>query len=363
MTGSGIAVVVLLVLGGGVACAVYEVMVRKFAPPRTGRAAAGEASAGNRPQPPHEGAGAQGEEAGASCRAAGRAHDTGGRRRGWKSALRGRSEARSGAPRPGVGVHGASGDARTRFLGAATRCVERLLPMASADGEAYRAEIARAGWGIEPETWRVLRIVAAAGCGAMAGVGAMASGAAPPASGTAVGMAAVVGWTVPRFAIARAADRRRRAIEAQLPDAMELLGIAIAAGSPVEQCFREVAQNLRPPLSGEFEAVDREVNLLGHSARAGARPSGGAVREPGRLGVRRPARPGGEPGLLHRRGPVVPGGPRPRDGAGGGPRTYPQDADQTGRGAVVLLPAAHHRARRRADGSGPAGVSEANTLQ
>ena len=137
--------------------------------------------------------------------------------------------------------------------------------MASADGEAYRAEIARAGWGIEPETWRVLRIVAAAGCGAMAGVGAMASGAAPPASGTAVGMAAVVGWTVPRFAIARAADRRRRAIEAQLPDAMELLGIAIAAGSPVEQCFREVAQNLRPPLSGEFEAVDREVNLLGHS--------------------------------------------------------------------------------------------------
>lgn len=137
--------------------------------------------------------------------------------------------------------------------------------MTSADGEAYRAEIARAGWGIEPETWRVLRIVAAAGCGAMAGVGAMASGAAPPASSAAVGMAAVAGWTVPRLAIARAADRRRRAIEAQLPDAMELLGIAIAAGSPVEQCFREVAQNLRPPLSGEFEAVDREVNLLGHS--------------------------------------------------------------------------------------------------
>ena len=156
---------------------------------------------------------------------------------------------------------GASGDARTRFLGAATRCVERLLPMTRADGEAYRAEIARAGWSIEPETWRVLRIVAAAGCGAMAGVGAMASGAAPPASSAAVGMAAVAGWKVPRLAIARAADRRRRAIEAQLPDAMELLGIAIAAGSPVEQCFREVA----PPLSGEFEAVDREVNLLGHS--------------------------------------------------------------------------------------------------
>ena len=58
---------------------------------------------------------------------------------------------------------------------------------------------------------------------------------------------------------------RRRAIELALPDAMELLGIAIAAGSPIEQCFREVAENMDGPLAREFSLVDREVNLLGRS--------------------------------------------------------------------------------------------------
>lgn len=46
---------------------------------------------------------------------------------------------------------------------------------------------------------------------------------------------------------------------------MELLGIAIAAGSPVEQCFREVAASMTGPIAQELATVDREVNLLGHS--------------------------------------------------------------------------------------------------
>lgn len=46
---------------------------------------------------------------------------------------------------------------------------------------------------------------------------------------------------------------------------MELLGIAIAAGSPIEQCFREMATSINGPLSEEFALVDQEVNLLGHT--------------------------------------------------------------------------------------------------
>lgn len=49
---------------------------------------------------------------------------------------------------------------------------------------------------------------------------------------------------------------RRAAIDAGLPDAMELLGVAIAAGSPVEQCFRQVAESLNGPLADEFRLVD-----------------------------------------------------------------------------------------------------------
>lgn len=151
-------------------------------------------------------------------------------------------------------------------LDVAARRIEQLLPMTRADGETYRMMLIQAGWAIEPETWRGLRILAAVGCGLLACAAFMPSGSSTPlVTGGIVAVAAVLGWMAPRLVLARSALRRRRAIEAQLPDAMELLGIAIAAGSPVEQCFREVAENLEQPLSGEFEAVDREVNLLGHS--------------------------------------------------------------------------------------------------
>ena len=272
MEGSWIAAIVLLVLGGGAACAVYEVLVRRFAPQRTGRVKMGEVPVGDRPRTARGDPGAR-EGTGNARLGADERSGTAQRRVAARSGSA-RRQAEASLSLSGVRIHGLAGawralaaacGARGRFLGAATKRVERLLPMTRADGDAYRAEIARAGWSIEPETWRVLRIVAATGCGALAGVGAVAAGAVPIAALAVVGTAAVVGWTAPRLAIAQAATRRRQAIEAQLPDAMELLGIAIAAGSPVEQSFREVAQNLRPPLSGEFEAVDREVNLLGHS--------------------------------------------------------------------------------------------------
>ena len=80
-------------------------------------------------------------------------------------------------------------------------------------------------------------------------------------------------------AIAKGAQPKE-AIELALPDAMELLGIAIAAGSPIEQCFREVAESMDGPLAREFSLVDREVNLLGRSReeRLSTWGSGAAAR-------------------------------------------------------------------------------------
>lgn len=227
MEGSWLAIVAFLAIGGATGCAAYEVLVRRYAPPRAERPAADEATA---------------------------------RARTARAGARG-----STADLAEPGFAGRRG-ALARFLAAAARRIERVLPMTRADGDAYRTMIAQAGWRLEPETWRAARIVSASACGALACVSFLAAcGATPLAACSAAAAAAVAGWSAPRLALARAAARRRRSIEAQLPDAMELLGIAIAAGSPVEQCFREVAQNLEQPLSGEFEAVDREVNLLGHS--------------------------------------------------------------------------------------------------
>lgn len=238
MEGSWLAIIVLLAFGCAAGCVAYEGLVRRYAPPRVERAA--------------------GSAAGASPA------------RGGAGGIRNFGRRRAGAAGTGAGS-GETGSAAhrgapTRFLAAAGRRIERVLPMTRADGDSYRTLIMRAGWRLEPETWRAARIVSAAGCGALACASSLTvGGATPTAACAATAVAAVAGWTAPRIVLARAIARRRRLIEAQLPDAMELLGIAIAAGSPVEQCFREVAQNLEQPLAGEFEAVDREVNLLGHS--------------------------------------------------------------------------------------------------
>ena len=160
-------------------------------------------------------------------------------------------------------------NAQKKVLGAlfvAARRIEQWLPMERSQNAACRDLLVRAGWKIEPETWRGIRIISLVSCGLIAGGLALLQGASRPlaAGGVAVIFAAF-GWVLPRLVLARATMRRQQAIEAQLPDAMELLGISVAAGSPIEQSFREVALNLDEPLASEFSAVDREVNLLGHT--------------------------------------------------------------------------------------------------
>lgn len=147
-----------------------------------------------------------------------------------------------------------------------TAQLERIMPITRTDSEEYRESLERAGLALEPETWRGVRVL----CVVVGVVLSIVLLAANTSLSFAVRVVMAVvggvfGWLMPALVLMRRTARRRAAIEAQLPDAMELLGIAVAAGSPVEQCFREVAENMESPLADEFALVDREVNLLGHS--------------------------------------------------------------------------------------------------
>ena len=144
----------------------------------------------------------------------------------------------------------------------ATRTIERVAPLDRDGADRLRDRLSRAGCAVAPETWRGVQAVAA-----LLGASACAAGALWAASpvamlpGALLGVAMGVGLA--ELWLARRRRRRIADIEAGLPDAMELLGVALAAGSPVEQCFREVAQSMDGPLADELAAVDREVNLLG----------------------------------------------------------------------------------------------------
>lgn len=212
--GAGAALCAILVLGAVVGLAAYEALVRYAAPARRDAAAPSSGSAST----------------------------TGNR----ASVERGRRRARAA-------------------FETLAMLLDRYVPLSRADVESSRERLGRAGVGLEPETWRSIRAVSALGCAGFAGILGAGAGFVPLALAGAVGCCAACGWTAPSWELSRRERRRRRAIELGLPDAMELLGIAIAAGSPIEQCFREVAESMDGPLAEEFSLVDKEVNLLGHS--------------------------------------------------------------------------------------------------
>lgn len=168
----------------------------------------------------------------------------------------------------GPGAEAARARVRRRAegtLSALSRALDRVAPVAGTDKEDCRARLRRAGLLLEPETWRGLRAASALLCCFATAALVAALGPGGAAAPAAAALAAAGGWLFPSLALSRLEERRRCAIEAHLPDAMELLGIALAAGSPVEQCFREVAGSLDGPLSEELAIVDQEVNLLGRT--------------------------------------------------------------------------------------------------
>lgn len=171
----------------------------------------------------------------------------------------------------GAGTDNESAPSATRrhagVLGAVSRRIEQLLPIARTDAAQYRDRLAAAGLKMEPTTWRagiVLSIfVGATFLGGL--VGGSIVGVSVPARIAMVVGGGVLGWIAPQVFLFRMTATRRREIETQLPDAIGNINIVITAGASIEQCFREVASVTDGALAEEFARVDKEINFVGHS--------------------------------------------------------------------------------------------------
>jgi tight adherence protein B len=71
-------------------------------------------------------------------------------------------------------------------------------------------------------------------------------------------LAAIIGTYIPIFYLKRKAQRRSDAFEASLPEAIDLLGRAIRAGHPLSAGFKMVAEELKDPISTEFQRTFEE---------------------------------------------------------------------------------------------------------
>jgi tight adherence protein C len=146
--------------------------------------------------------------------------------------------------------------ALTRFASVVTRSTPGKV---RAD-LARRLELAGRPANLTPEDFGAVRIVAAvvtAAVGLLVGLLI----ASPAAVAVAIAVGAILGYFLPVIWLKQVVDGRRAEIQKSLPDAMDLLVIAVDAGLGFDASLTRVTEKYKNALSQEFAKMLREVSL------------------------------------------------------------------------------------------------------
>lgn len=140
------------------------------------------------------------------------------------------------------------------------RVALRLNPRLTIDAIAARLLAAGMGRTITPTTF-----LAAKGAGAVGGglfgltFGAAASG---PTMGLIGGFGlAVLGFTAPGVVVSMRGRRRKEAIRAQLPDALDLLAVSVEAGLAFDGAVAKLTEHMEGELAEEFSLTLGEMRI------------------------------------------------------------------------------------------------------
>ena len=142
---------------------------------------------------------------------------------------------------------------------AAGRRVERLLPRTYLDG--VDNQLAQAG--ISADRSAGEQVARQLG---LAVVGALSAVVLRPYAHSLTTMLAllflpVMGWMVATARLKRAIEERAEAIFKDLPDIIDMLAVAVEAGSGFEAALSIVCKHFRSPMADELEVVLREMEL------------------------------------------------------------------------------------------------------
>jgi tight adherence protein C len=138
--------------------------------------------------------------------------------------------------------------------------MSRSTPQKARQNLMNRLDLAGRPGNLTPEDFAAVRIVAAV---VMAAVGLLLGLLLHSPIALAISMAggAILGFYLPVMWLKQKVDARRSEIQKGLPDAMDLLVIAVDAGLGFDAALARVTDKYRNALSDEFAKVLREVSL------------------------------------------------------------------------------------------------------
>ena len=138
--------------------------------------------------------------------------------------------------------------------------MSRSTPQKSRQDLMNRLELAGRPGNLTPEDFGAVRIVAAAVLAALGLLIGILVGN-PVYMVVALLAGAVLGYFIPTLWLKQKVDARRNEIQKGLPDAMDLLVIAVDAGLGFDAALARVTEKYKNALSDEFAKVLREVSL------------------------------------------------------------------------------------------------------
>jgi tight adherence protein C len=138
--------------------------------------------------------------------------------------------------------------------------LSRSTPQKARQDMMNRLDLAGRPGNLTPEDFAAVRIVAAA---VMAAVGLLIGLllASPVYLAVSIVLGAILGYYLPVLWLKQKVDARRAEIQKGLPDAMDLLVIAVDAGLGFDAALARVTDKYKNALSDEFAKVLREVSL------------------------------------------------------------------------------------------------------
>jgi tight adherence protein C len=138
--------------------------------------------------------------------------------------------------------------------------MSRSTPQKARQDLQNKLDLAGRPGNLTPEDFAAVRLVAAAVMAAIGlGVGFLLQSTVYLVLALAIG--AILGYYLPTLWLKQKVDARRLEIQKGLPDAMDLLVIAVDAGLGFDAALARVTDKYKNALSDEFAKVLREVNL------------------------------------------------------------------------------------------------------
>lgn len=140
--------------------------------------------------------------------------------------------------------------------------VSKILPAGEEQSnEKMKKVLQQAGWSITVNDYNAILLACVLGGAGLGALLAFSMELALTQLILYIVIGAYAGSAILRFVVTSAGTKRRKALERQLPDMLDLLSVSVEAGLGFEQALFEITQNMDGPLIDEIAVTYREMSM------------------------------------------------------------------------------------------------------